>query len=93
MEPGDEAASQGHDGVRAAVARWEGEWDEYEATAEEFVDMGDRVVATAQFHGRGRGWGLKPTPAQRDQSEEAARAAGAELTGTITGTQLGEEVH
>ena len=43
--------------------------------------------------GAGAAAGLRPTPAQRDQSEEAARAAGAELTGTITGTQLGEEVH
>ena len=57
--PVDEAASQGHDGVRAALARWEGEWDEYEATAEEFVDMGDRVVATLHFHGRGRGSGVE----------------------------------
>ena len=83
----------GHDGVRAAVARWEGEWDEYEATAEEFVDMGDRVVATAQFHGRGRGCGVETDARPARPSEEAARAAGAELTGTITGTQLGEEVH
>ena len=57
--PVDEAASQGHDGVRAALARWEGEWDEYEATADEFVDMGDRVVATLHFHGRGRGSGVE----------------------------------
>ena len=30
--------------------------------------------------------------AQRDRSEEAARAPGSELTGTIPGTQLGAEV-
>ena len=57
--PVDEAESQGHDAVRASLARWKGEWDEYDQTAEEFVDICDRVVATMHFHGRGRGSGVE----------------------------------
>jgi ketosteroid isomerase-like protein len=57
--PVDEAASQGHNAVRASIARWESEWDEYEVTPEEFVDMGDRVVVTLHFRGRGRGSGIE----------------------------------
>jgi ketosteroid isomerase-like protein len=57
--PVEAVASQGHEGLRATLARWMGEWDEYEQTAEEFVDMGDRVVATVYFRGRGRGSGIE----------------------------------
>jgi ketosteroid isomerase-like protein len=58
-DPVEEVASQGHAAVRAVLARWRGEWDEYEQTAEEFVDIGDRVLATVHFHGRGRGSGIE----------------------------------
>ena len=57
--PVEEVASQGHAAVLATLARWRGEWDEYEQTAEEFVDMGERVVATVHFQGRGRGSGIE----------------------------------
>ena len=43
--PVEEASGQGHDAVRASLARWKGAWDEYEVTHEEFVDARDRVVA------------------------------------------------
>jgi ketosteroid isomerase-like protein len=57
--PVEEVASQGHAAVLATLARWRGEWDEYEQTAEEFVDIGDRVLATVHFQGRGRGSGIE----------------------------------
>jgi ketosteroid isomerase-like protein len=57
--PSEEAATQGHDAVRASSARWKGEWDDYELIPEEFVDRGDRVVVTVRMRGRGRGSGLE----------------------------------
>jgi hypothetical protein len=57
--PVGEASAQGHDAVRASVARWKGAWDEYEVTHEEFVDAGDRVVVTLHLRGRGRGSGVE----------------------------------
>ena len=51
--------TQGHDAVRASLARWKGEWDDYEVMPEEFVDSGDRVVATVHLRGRGRGSGVE----------------------------------
>jgi len=57
--PMEAVASQGHEGLRATLALWRDGWDEYEQTAEEFVDVGDRVVATMHFQGRGRGSGIE----------------------------------
>jgi ketosteroid isomerase-like protein len=57
--PVEASSTRGVDGFVATMARWESTWAEYEATAEEFVDMGDRVVATVRFHGRGRGSGVE----------------------------------
>jgi ketosteroid isomerase-like protein len=57
--PVEEASAQGHDAVRASLARWKGAWAEYEVTHEEFVDAGDRVVVTLQLRGRGRGSGVE----------------------------------
>jgi len=57
--PVEELPSQGHDAVRASLARWKAEWDDYELVPEEFVDMGDRVVATVRLRGRGRGSGVE----------------------------------
>jgi ketosteroid isomerase-like protein len=57
--PVEAVASQGHGPLRATLARWMSEWDEYEQTAEEFVDIGDRVLATVHFQGRGRGSGIR----------------------------------
>jgi ketosteroid isomerase-like protein len=53
--PIEEEASQGHDAVRASMARWMGEWDEYEQVVDELVDLGDRVFGTFSLRGRGRG--------------------------------------
>jgi ketosteroid isomerase-like protein len=57
--PIEESPTQGHDEVRASLARWKGEWDDYEVSAEEFVDMGDRVMVTVRLGGRGRGSGVE----------------------------------
>jgi ketosteroid isomerase-like protein len=57
--PTEEAPTQGHDAVRASLARWKGEWDDYRLMPEEFVDRGDRIVVTVRLGGRGRGSGVE----------------------------------
>jgi ketosteroid isomerase-like protein len=39
--------------------RWQSEWQEYDVIPKEFVDLGDRVLATLQLEGGGRGSGLR----------------------------------
>jgi hypothetical protein len=56
--PIEELPAQGHDAVRASLARWKAEWHDYRLTPEEFVDRGDRVVVTVRLRGRGRGSGV-----------------------------------
>lgn len=36
--PIEESAARRHDAVRASLARWKGEWDDYKLVPEEFVD-------------------------------------------------------
>jgi ketosteroid isomerase-like protein len=57
--PIEESPTQGHDAVRASLARWKGEWDDYKLVPEEFVERGDRVVVTVRVRGRGRGSGVE----------------------------------
>ena len=57
--PIEESQTQGHDAVRASLARWKGEWDDYKLVPEDFADWGDRVVATVRLRGRGRGSGVE----------------------------------
>jgi ketosteroid isomerase-like protein len=57
--PIEELPTQGHDAVRASLARWKAEWDDYKVMPEEFVDMGDHVVVTVRLQGRGRGSGIE----------------------------------
>jgi ketosteroid isomerase-like protein len=57
--PIEESSTQGHDAVRASLARWKGEWDDYELAPEEFVDRGDWVVVTVRLRGRGRSSGVE----------------------------------
>jgi ketosteroid isomerase-like protein len=57
--PIEELPTQGHDAVRASLARWKAEWDDYEVLPEEFVDSEDRVLATVRLRGRGRGSGVE----------------------------------
>jgi len=57
--PVEELPTQGHDAVRASLAHWKAEWDDYEVMPEEFVDMGDRVLVAVRLRGRGRGSGVE----------------------------------
>src|SRR5262245_24937450 len=57
--PAEESPAQGHDAVRASLARWKSEWDDYQLLPEEFEHMGDRVVATVRLRGRGRASGVE----------------------------------
>jgi ketosteroid isomerase-like protein len=57
--PVEESSARGPEAVRASTERWKSEWDDYELTPEEFVDMGDRVVATVRFRARGRVSGIE----------------------------------
>ena len=57
--PVEESSTQGLEAVRASTERWRSEWDAYELIPEEFIDMGDRVVATVRFRARGRGSGVE----------------------------------
>jgi ketosteroid isomerase-like protein len=52
--PIEELPTQGHDAVRASLARWKAEWDDYKVLPEEFVDGGDHIVVTVRLQGRGR---------------------------------------
>jgi len=57
--PIEELPTQGHDAVRASLARWKAEWEDYRLVPEELVDMGDHVVVTVRLGGRGRGSGVE----------------------------------
>jgi ketosteroid isomerase-like protein len=57
--PIEELPTQGHGAVRASLARWKAEWDDYEVLPEGFVDGGDRVIATVRLRGRGRVSGVE----------------------------------
>jgi ketosteroid isomerase-like protein len=57
--PIEELPTQGHDAVRASLARWKAEWHDYKVMPEEFDDRGDRVVVTVRLRGRGRGSGVE----------------------------------
>jgi ketosteroid isomerase-like protein len=57
--PVEEAASQGHDAIRANLERWETDFEDFEATPEEYIDAGDQVLVTVHWSGRGRGSGLQ----------------------------------
>ena len=57
--PVEEAATQGHDAIRANLERWETDWEDYEATPEEYIDAGDQVLVTIHWSGRGRGSGVQ----------------------------------
>jgi ketosteroid isomerase-like protein len=57
--PIEELPTEGHGAVRASLARWKGEWDDYKVIPEEYVDWGDRVGVTVRLQGRGRGSGVE----------------------------------
>ena len=51
--------SYGRDAVQGNFERWTSAWAESEATAEEFIDAGNRVLVSAYFRGRGRESGVE----------------------------------
>ncbi len=57
--PVEELPTQGHAAVRASLAHWKADWDDYRVIPEEFEDMGDQVVVTVRLQGRGRGSGVE----------------------------------
>jgi ketosteroid isomerase-like protein len=57
--PVEESSAHGLEAVRASTARWKSEWDDYELIPEEFVEVGERVVATVRFRARGRASGIE----------------------------------
>ena len=49
----------GHDGLRAAWAKWRGVWDDYSFEVEELTEFGeDRVLALTRIHARSKGQGV-----------------------------------
>ena len=52
--PIEERPFSGLDSIRDNIERWASAWKDFEVTAEEFLDAGDRVVVTARHRGRGR---------------------------------------
>jgi ketosteroid isomerase-like protein len=57
--PIEELPTQGREAVRASVALWRAEWDDYRVMPEGFVDIGDSVIVTVRLRGRGRGSGIE----------------------------------
>jgi ketosteroid isomerase-like protein len=62
-EPPDNPGARtwhGHEGIRRAVATWEGAWEDYRYELRELVDCGDdRVLLAAWQTGRGKGSGVE----------------------------------
>ncbi|MET0810171.1 MAG: nuclear transport factor 2 family protein [Thermoleophilaceae bacterium] len=58
MNPIEEGPSYGLDSIRDNIKQWASAWEDFEVTAEEFLDAGDRVVVTARHRGRGRESGV-----------------------------------
>jgi ketosteroid isomerase-like protein len=48
----------GHEGLRAAWARWRGVWDDYSFDVEELTEVGDRVLSLTRIHARSKGQGV-----------------------------------
>jgi ketosteroid isomerase-like protein len=44
----------GHDEVRSFWESWAGSWDDIRMEPEEFIDLGDRVLALVRFRASGR---------------------------------------
>jgi ketosteroid isomerase-like protein len=57
-EVGQELPARGPDAVRDLWERWESDWEGLEMAREEFIDVGDQVVVTVHYSGRGRGSGV-----------------------------------
>jgi ketosteroid isomerase-like protein len=54
----DGGIHHGHDGLRAAWARWRGVWDDYSFEVEELTELDDRVLSLTRIHARSKGQGV-----------------------------------
>ncbi len=54
----DGGIHHGHDGLRAAWAKWRGVWDDYSFEVEELTELGDRVLSLTRIHARSKGRGV-----------------------------------
>ena len=48
----EEGPSHGLDAIRDNIEHWKGAWEGLQATTEEFIDAGDRVLVTAHHRGQ-----------------------------------------
>jgi ketosteroid isomerase-like protein len=55
------ATQRGHAGVHEAFALWPEQWDNYEATITNTIDVGEQVVVAVRTTGRSRATGLDLT--------------------------------
>ena len=55
----DATEYQGLEGVLAWQADWDSSWENWRWEAEEFIDLGDRVIAVLRTHAKGRGSGVE----------------------------------
>jgi ketosteroid isomerase-like protein len=56
---GDAAVVKGHEGARQGIRELEEAFSELRAEPEEFLDLGERVLAIGQLHGRGKESGIE----------------------------------
>jgi ketosteroid isomerase-like protein len=55
----DGGIHHGHEGVRAAWAKWRGVWDDYSFEIEELTEIsGDRVLSLTRIRARSKGQGV-----------------------------------
>jgi ketosteroid isomerase-like protein len=54
----DGGIHHGHEGLRAAWAKWRGVWDHYRFEVEELTEIGDRVLSLTRIHARSKGQGV-----------------------------------
>jgi uncharacterized protein len=57
--PGLAGVYRDPDDPNPRLQAWLGEWDEWRAEADEFLEIGDYVVVLATYHGWGRGSGVE----------------------------------
>ena len=57
--PGLGGVFEDHEDPNPRLRTWLGEWEEWRAVAEDYVELGDQVVALTSYHGRGKGSGVE----------------------------------
>jgi ketosteroid isomerase-like protein len=58
---GEEGKYEGHEGLRAFITEWIEPFEDFNLTAEEFLDAGDRVVVQTLQRARGKESGVPVT--------------------------------